>query len=137
LESLVKEIVHVILKNADTGAVKTRWNACHALAHLIKIPHFPLGMTSYTPSIITSLTNAIRTCKNFKVRIAAASALGEFQSQKQFGMNKTEQQFALTSTIVAVKEALNSIDDLVDRVRRLPEGLQCQHRCGTHGKWPV
>jgi hypothetical protein len=30
-----------------------------------------------------------------------------------------------------------SIDDLVDRIRRLPEGLQCQHRCGTHGKWPV
>ena len=24
-----------------------------------------------------------------------------------------------------------------DRVRRLPEGLQCQHRSGTHGKWPV
>ena len=30
-----------------------------------------------------------------------------------------------------------SIDDWGDRVRRLPEGLQCQHRSGTHGKLPI
>lgn len=30
-----------------------------------------------------------------------------------------------------------SIDAWGDRVRRFPEGLQCQHRSGTHEKWPV
>ena len=104
----------MILKNADTGQVKTRWNACHAMGHLLKTPGFPLGPTSYTPLILQSLSSAVLNCKNFKVRIAAASALGEIQNLDQFGMDRQDQVEAFNKTIESLKKALGTIDNLVD-----------------------
>jgi hypothetical protein len=56
----------------------------------------------------------ILTSKNFKVRIAAASALGEMKSLGQFGGDKAEQRQTLNSVVSSLQDALAKTDDLVD-----------------------
>ena len=112
-ENLVKHVVTAVLKNVDTGHVKTRWNACHALAHMLRSPHFPMGAASYTPHILKSLKTAIVSCKNFKVRIAAAGALAEVQSLNRLASNVVEQKRIAAELIETVSLALTKTDDLV------------------------
>lgn len=97
-----------------TMFLKSRWNACHALANLLHCSSFPIGQASYTPSVFKSLTNVIHTSKNFKVRIAAASALGEMKSLGQFGGDKAEQRQTLKLVVTSLQDALAKTDDLVD-----------------------
>ncbi|KAJ3081547.1 HEAT repeat-containing protein 6 [Quaeritorhiza haematococci] len=74
-ERLLRDVVLCVCRNAETGNVKTRWNACHALGNMFTNAFFPLETASWSTNIFTALLSALGKCKNFKVRINAATAL--------------------------------------------------------------
>ncbi|KAJ3190954.1 HEAT repeat-containing protein 6 [Irineochytrium annulatum] len=74
-ESTVKDAAMAVIKNLEAGAFKNRWNAAHAAQNILRADHIPLVSVSWRDPILTALTTATRSCKNFKVRINAAAAL--------------------------------------------------------------
>ncbi|KAI9096255.1 armadillo-type protein [Phlyctochytrium arcticum] len=111
-ERLCKEVTTVVVKSVESGSVKTRWNACHAIGNMLKTPAFPIGSASWTKSIYAALADAVLRCKNFKVRISAATALSSPLAIAQFGRGPTEQQENLTMTLEALLTAAQNIDRL-------------------------
>ena len=41
--SLVLNAMDGLVKNIETGSLKTRWNACHATSNMLLNPNFPIG----------------------------------------------------------------------------------------------
>ncbi|KAJ3047828.1 HEAT repeat-containing protein 6 [Rhizophlyctis rosea] len=113
-ERLVKEVVLVVLKNVDSGTVKARWNACYALTNMLKHPHFPIGRTSWTNQVYESLLQAMKKCKNFKVRIGAAGALSVPGKVEMFGEPVGRGKSVLKGVMRGVVEAMEGVDDLED-----------------------
>ncbi|KAJ3060283.1 hypothetical protein HDU98_003726 [Podochytrium sp. JEL0797] len=70
---LVNEM-EAIHKNIKSGAFKVRWNACYSAYNLFLSPHLP-PTSPHLPPLLNTLTAALTTSKNFKVRINAAIAL--------------------------------------------------------------
>ena len=65
-----------LIKNVETGPVKVRWNAAHALSNCFQNDDLPLGRdASWTEAVYTCLCEAMKTSKNFKVRIHSCVAL--------------------------------------------------------------
>jgi hypothetical protein len=92
--SLVKNAVHGLVKNIESGSLKTRWNACHATSNMLLNPHFPIGYIKqeggiypWTQTLFQSLIKALLQCKNFKVRINACLAITTPRQVDQYGDN--------------------------------------------------
>ncbi|CAH1231205.1 HEATR6 [Branchiostoma lanceolatum] len=86
----VEQTAQVLTKCVKTGMAKVRWNACYAVGNMFNNPALPLGVAPWAPSLYSALQEAIKDCKNFKVRINATLALTvpalreHFGSQEQF-----------------------------------------------------
>ena len=70
-----------------------------------------MGSSSFTESILLSLQNAIKSCTNFKVRIAAALALNEVQPLDRFGETNQQRLDMLRQTILILKTSLKNLDE--------------------------
>lgn len=79
--SLVRNAMEALVKNIETGSLKTRWNACHATGNMLLNPYFPIGyiegggIYGWTGSLYQALVQSLVHCKNFKVRINACLAM--------------------------------------------------------------
>ncbi|OUM56986.1 hypothetical protein PIROE2DRAFT_18174 [Piromyces sp. E2] len=107
--NIIKEVVLVTKRNAETGSVKIRWNSCHAICNMFKNKDFPIGKSSWTSPLIMSLLKSIKNCRNFKVRINASNALLELTTKEQYG-NKD----LVKNTLECVLSSLENIDDLAN-----------------------
>ncbi|KAG1453298.1 hypothetical protein G6F55_008215 [Rhizopus delemar] len=93
--SLVSHAMDGLVKNIETGSLKTRWNACHATSNMFLNPYFPIGYMNeggiypWTQTIYEALIQSLLQCKNFKVRINACLALSTPKSREKYG-NKLE-----------------------------------------------
>lgn len=89
--SLVCNAMEGLVKNIETGSLKTRWNACHATSNMLLNPHFPIGFMEgggiypWTQSLFMALTQSLIHCKNFKVRINACLAMTQPNQREQYG----------------------------------------------------
>ena len=105
---LMESIALELLGNVSSGAVKIRWNACHALGHILgnnalssKLP--------WMATIIKTLCDVVSTAPNFKVRINAAQALQTPTQRPFFG--PTEYIAHLIKTLILGVDSVNAIDD--------------------------
>lgn len=89
--SLVRNAMEALVKNIETGSLKTRWNACHATSNMLLNKHFPIGFMQgggiypWTGSLFQALIGSLIHCKNFKVRINACLALTRPLKRDQYG----------------------------------------------------
>ncbi|KAJ3017651.1 HEAT repeat-containing protein 6 [Thoreauomyces humboldtii] len=102
---LIKEVIIVVTKNVESGTVKTRWNACHALQNMLRTP----GISPPPPPVFAALERALLTCRNFKVRISAAAALTGPQTRADYGEDGPTIVRGLMRACVTAHE---SVDDL-------------------------
>lgn len=93
--SLVRNAMDGLEKNIESGALKIRWNACHATSNMLLNDHFPIGFMDgggvypWTHTLYQSLIQSLLQCKNFKVRINACLALTTAKNQNQYGDKMT------------------------------------------------
>ena len=74
-DDAVRNSLQVIIKYIHSGSVKVRWNACYAFGNVMWNEPV-LSFISYKlMEAYKALVKAVRTCKNFKVRISAATVL--------------------------------------------------------------
>ncbi|ORX55482.1 ARM repeat-containing protein [Piromyces finnis] len=109
INNIIKEVVLVTKKNAETGSVKIRWNSCHSICNMFKNKNFPIGKALWTSPLIMSLLKSIKNCRNFKVRINATNALIELKVKEQYGNNDL-----IKNTLECVLSSLENIDDLAN-----------------------
>jgi hypothetical protein len=89
--SLVRNAMDGLVKNIESGSLKTRWNACHATSNMLLNPYFPIGFVAeggiypWTQTLFQALISALIQCKNFKVRINACLAMTTPSKQEQYG----------------------------------------------------
>ncbi|KAI7862931.1 armadillo-type protein, partial [Spinellus fusiger] len=93
--SLLAHAMEALIKNIETGTLKTRWNACHAANNLLHNPHFPIGYQddslscyAWTSNFYQALCMSLTQCKNFKVRIHACLALTTPSLYTQYGSSQ-------------------------------------------------
>ncbi|RKP02411.1 hypothetical protein CXG81DRAFT_24955 [Caulochytrium protostelioides] len=90
--------VQVLCRNVGTGSVKTRWNACYALQAILNVP--AVGHLMAAPEcpwrglVWETLLHAIEASTNYKVRIAALSALLAPVSSGAYGTPQQRAQIA-------------------------------------------
>ncbi|XP_065831499.1 HEAT repeat-containing protein 6-like isoform X2 [Oscarella lobularis] len=103
------DAVGVISKGVKTGNVKVRWNACHAAGHLLRNVFLLDSREIVIDPLLCVLCDAICKCKNFKVRITAASALGSLSSRDHLHEEQT-----LRILVDSLFTALEKSDELTD-----------------------
>jgi len=84
----IRKSVEALIKNITTGPMKTRWNACYACRYMLENVDCPLATADWASDLFNSLLKALGECKNFKVRISAASALYSPSSRSCYGDEK-------------------------------------------------
>ncbi|KAG9351606.1 hypothetical protein JZ751_022857 [Albula glossodonta] len=72
LEEAMKALISTV---RGDSTMKVRWNACYALGNAFRNPALPLGLAPWTADAYSALSCAVKSCKNFKVRIKSAAAL--------------------------------------------------------------
>ncbi|XP_076835841.1 HEAT repeat-containing protein 6 [Brachyhypopomus gauderio] len=65
--------------------MKVRWNACYALGNAFRNPGLPLGTAGWSEDAYSSLSTAVTSCRNFKVRIKSAAALSTPETRDRYG----------------------------------------------------
>ncbi len=90
--SLVRNAMEGLVKNIESGSLKTRWNACHATSNMLLNTNFPIGFIKgeggiypWTHSLYQALIQSLIQCKNFKVRINACLAITTPLKEEQYG----------------------------------------------------
>ncbi|CAG8513418.1 4626_t:CDS:10, partial [Ambispora leptoticha] len=106
---LVKDVVLSLTKNFDHGSLKARWNACYAAANMLRNQNFPIGSNDWTTTLYDSLSKAVRSSKNFKVRINACLALAMPNSREKFG---NVRMFSRIFEVIVV--ALENADNMTE-----------------------
>ncbi|KAI9263034.1 armadillo-type protein [Sporodiniella umbellata] len=107
--SLISHAMEGLVKNIETGSLKTRWNACHAASNMLLNSSFPIGFMDrgvypWTQTVYDALIKSLLSCKNFKVRINACLALSTPASREKYG-NKME------TIISSISEALKKCQE--------------------------
>ncbi|XP_048733052.1 HEAT repeat-containing protein 6-like isoform X2 [Ostrea edulis] len=83
--TFVEEGVKALIKNISSGTMKLRWNACYAVSNMFKNTLLNFGGASWTRDLMMALCAVVKDCKNFKVRINAALALGSPSERSHYG----------------------------------------------------
>ncbi|XP_063396144.1 HEAT repeat-containing protein 6-like isoform X1 [Mytilus trossulus] len=81
----VEDGVKALVKNISSGAMKVRWNACYAVSNLFRNSLLNHGNSPWIKDILITLCSVVTDCKNFKVRINAALALGSPAERCHYG----------------------------------------------------
>ncbi|KAJ8312659.1 hypothetical protein KUTeg_010032 [Tegillarca granosa] len=107
----VRSLGKTPFRNAVENGVKAlvRWNACYAVSNMFKNPLMNHGNAPWTKDILITLCSVVKDCKNFKVRINAALALGTPIERHHYG-DKDLYLLVFGSLV----EALQSSEDVVD-----------------------
>ncbi|KAI8379388.1 armadillo-type protein [Radiomyces spectabilis] len=109
---LIKSAMGELIKNMETGALKTRWNACHAASNLLKNEDYPIGymsdggMYQWTEGFYHALVHSLNSCKNFKVRINSCLALATPTKREFYG-----DQRLFNKTVEGVLKAWDACQD--------------------------
>ncbi|KAJ3272806.1 HEAT repeat-containing protein 6 [Terramyces sp. JEL0728] len=99
---LASQAVDSVLKNIGAGPFKIRWNACHCIKNMLSSAGFPIGSRiNYTDLIYKGLNDAAEHSMNFKVKIAAISALKVSNKDSYSTPNQN-----YTTTIQVIMETL-------------------------------
>jgi len=102
---------NVSTTNASTsstglGAVKLRWNACYAIANLLKNPDLVfIPQPNWLPDLFSALVKVTQSGKNFKTRINAALALSCLEKRAYYGAS-------FTDIVAAVVSGLENTEDI-------------------------
>ncbi|XP_064612344.1 HEAT repeat-containing protein 6-like [Liolophura sinensis] len=122
--SAISEAVRNVLKNISAGTMKVRWNACYAIRNLFRNPLLPHGQADWTEELVTVLCTVVKECKNFKVRINAALALGTPSQRQHYG---TTRQFCTVwrSLLAALETAETAMDFAEYKYRDSLNGQIC------------
>lgn len=81
----VENGVRALIKNISSGTMKLRWNACYAVSNMFKNTLLNFGGAPWTRDLMITLCGVVKDCKNFKVRINAALALGSPAERSHYG----------------------------------------------------
>ncbi|XP_061163365.1 HEAT repeat-containing protein 6-like [Saccostrea echinata] len=81
----VEDGVKALIKNISSGTMKLRWNACYAVSNMFKNTLLNFGGAPWTQDLMVTLCAVVKDCKNFKVRINAALALGSPSERGHYG----------------------------------------------------
>ncbi|XP_078681008.1 HEAT repeat-containing protein 6-like [Branchiostoma floridae x Branchiostoma belcheri] len=132
----VEQTAQVLTKCVKTGMAKVRWNACYAVGNMFNNPALPLGVAPWAPALFTALQEAIKDCKNFKVRINATLALTVPTNREHFGSK--EQFCELWGCLADALVGTERVEDFSEFKYRdtLREQLCCSlvHLTGLTGK---
>ena len=122
---LVKAAMASMTKNIETGSLKTRWNACHATSNMLKNAAFPIGDGyPWTEAVYGALAQAVRQCRNYKVKINACLALATPVARDKYG-----RQFeTVLQAILSAWEACHKEEDGEFQEYRYREQLKDQVR---------
>ncbi|KAM6467286.1 HEAT repeat-containing protein 6 isoform 2-T2 [Liasis olivaceus] len=108
----IEESIHALTSTVQSDAtMKVRWNACYALGNVFKNPALPLGEAPWTGKAYDALTSAVKSCKNFKVRIKSATALSVPSERRHYGTPKQFSQI-WTALVTALQRSENAEDFL-------------------------
>jgi hypothetical protein len=100
--------LHAIVKNIATGSVKVRWNACYAIANVFQNDELHSQLELHLSEVFASLTSTLRSSRNFKVRISAATAIAAPQDRRLYGMSDT--YLIVWQSLVDVLGCLDDLD---------------------------
>lgn len=107
----MKSIAYLQQSTISTGKMKVKWNACYSIGNLMKNPFIFAELSvdnfNWQNLVFPNLSNLIKNCSNFKVRINAAIALGVPSERQYYG-----KYFHIIWT--ALLEALQQSDHMID-----------------------
>uniref|UniRef100_A0A670YWX5 HEAT repeat-containing protein 6 n=1 Tax=Pseudonaja textilis TaxID=8673 RepID=A0A670YWX5_PSETE len=108
----IEESIQALTSTVQSDAtMKVRWNACYALGNVFKNPALPLGEAPWTGKAYDALTSAVKSCKNFKVRIKSATALSVPSERRHYGSPKQFSQI-WDALVTALQRSENAEDFL-------------------------
>ncbi|KAK9412497.1 HEAT repeat-containing protein 6 [Crotalus adamanteus] len=108
----IEESIHALTSTVQSEAtMKVRWNACYAFGNVFKNPALPLGEAPWTGKAYDALTSAVKSCKNFKVRIKSAAALSVPSERRHYGTPKQFSQI-WEALVTALQRSENAEDFL-------------------------
>ncbi|XP_070205596.1 HEAT repeat-containing protein 6-like isoform X1 [Littorina saxatilis] len=81
----VASSVKIIIKTMNSGPMKVRWNSCYAIANMLRNPLLLTGDTPWLVAVLTALSQVVKDCNNFKVRINSALALAVPAERQHYG----------------------------------------------------
>ncbi|XP_071789810.1 HEAT repeat-containing protein 6-like [Asterias amurensis] len=113
IQAVVNDAIKALLKNITTGAamrVKVRWNACYAMGNVFKNSSLEMGKASWSSDVFSALTDVVRDCKNFKVRINAALALSVPSKRCCYG--GTDRFCLVWSSLLHALEVIDQVADV-------------------------
>jgi len=76
-DGILDKIVDTLFSCISLGSVKVRWNSCYAIGNLLRNSYVQNNLSNYvwSSAMFQALLDVIGECRNFKIRINAASAL--------------------------------------------------------------
>ncbi|XP_063152876.1 HEAT repeat-containing protein 6 isoform X2 [Candoia aspera] len=109
----IEEAIHALISTVQSDAtMKVRWNACYALGNVFKNPALPLGEAPWTGKAYNALSSAVKSCKNFKVRIKSAAALSVPSERRHYGTPK--QFFQIWNALVTGLQRSENAEDFLE-----------------------
>ena len=109
ITALVDNCLHALVRNMNSGSVKVRWNACHALGHLFENENISLSYSDGCKHAMKNLLHVIQASSNFKVKINAVAAIFSLQSRFRYGESNNIGLIA-----EALMNAFKNIDQMED-----------------------
>ena len=108
LENGIKCIIDCIKEHSS---MKIRWNACYAASKVV----LNENLKKYVNRVVVAIVSALKTCKNYKVRINALSVLLNVDSRVALGDEYTGLILAILEGI----DGLNALEDLDETMHKL------------------
>lgn len=90
--------------------MKVRWNACYAMGNAMKNDQLFTCFNGWQAQVFSSLCTLAQECKNLKVRINAAVALGAPSARSQYG----EHYAFVWRGVMAAMENTANVDDFTE-----------------------
>ncbi|XP_072278319.1 HEAT repeat-containing protein 6 [Pyxicephalus adspersus] len=109
IEGAIRALISTVL---GESTMKVKWNACYALGNVFKNTALPLGKAVWTADAYHALTTAVKSCKNFKVRIKSATALSTPSRREQYGT--IEQYSEIWNSLVTALEKSEETEDFLE-----------------------
>ncbi|KAM9320166.1 HEAT repeat-containing protein 6 [Gastrophryne carolinensis] len=109
IESAIRALISTVLGDST---MKVKWNACYALGNVFRNTAIPLGKAVWTADAYNALTTAVKSCKNFKVRIKSAAALSTPSRREKYGT--TEQYQDIWNSLVTALEKSEETEDFLE-----------------------
>ncbi|KAJ3363417.1 HEAT repeat-containing protein 6 [Kappamyces sp. JEL0680] len=108
---LLAQGVHQLVSNLNSGAFKTRWNACHCLRHLLAYDGLPLGTgVPYTSQLYKALVDVSAASQNFKVKTGALMALSTPEPLEKYGSPELSPAQTILQILKGLKATALSIE---------------------------